>query len=359
MADFYEIDFLDVETRSSGDAIPLRYEINGERVVHLVDGGYQATGESIVKHIQKYYETERIDHLVVTHRDADHIGGLAEVLRTMRVEMLWMHRPWLYAQRLLHKFSTYNDADRLRARLRWVYDGLAELEDIALQRRIPILDPFQGSRIGAFTVLAPSPERYLQLILDSKETPDAAPGAAALEGSPRYRSLEALLLEDRLVESRWGVERFPARACSAENEMSVVQAAKLNGHWIVLTGDAGIDALNEAADFAPAIGLQRPRVFQIPHHGSRRNLSSDLLNRWFGPVLPAPLPEGQHTFTAVVSSAKADEDHPRKTVTRAFIHRGAKVLETESRTIRVSAGDAPDRGWTGVAGATYPTAQEN
>jgi len=40
MTDFYEIDFLAVETKSSGDAIALRYEIDAEQFIHVVDAGY-------------------------------------------------------------------------------------------------------------------------------------------------------------------------------------------------------------------------------------------------------------------------------------------------------------------------------
>ncbi|MET4121975.1 beta-lactamase superfamily II metal-dependent hydrolase [Bradyrhizobium sp. JR1.5] len=61
--------------------------------------------------------------------------------------------------------------------------------------------------------------------------------------------------------------------------MSVVQFAYLNGHKIVLTGDAGRSALTEAAEFAPQAGLYLPGVdrFQVPHHGERRNVSTELL----------------------------------------------------------------------------------
>lgn len=38
MADFFEIDFLGVETKKSGDAIAIRYEQEGNRTIHVVDG---------------------------------------------------------------------------------------------------------------------------------------------------------------------------------------------------------------------------------------------------------------------------------------------------------------------------------
>lgn len=362
MADFFEIDFLDVETDKSGDAIALRYESQGVRYVHLVDGGYQATGPSIVENINKYYSTNYIDHLVVTHCDRDHTGGLAHVLENMDVGVLWMLRPWLYADELLPRFATYNDVNRLRSRLRAIYSSLTELEAIAERRGIAILEPFQGESIGAFTVLAPTRERYLDLVVDSDKTPESVEESEATAMDRLgWRLTEALRKAASLVVGAWNHEFFPADGTSCENEMSVVQAANLCGKKIVLTGDAGRGALEEAADFADWIGFGLPNVdrIQIPHHGSRRNVSTALLDRWLGPRLPQQPASGQETFTAIVSSAKKDKDHPRNAVVRAFMHRGAKVIMTESQHVRTSGGSAPARdGWTACTPAAYPTTLE-
>jgi hypothetical protein len=129
----------------------------------------------------------------------------------------------------------------------------------------------------------------------------------------------------RFIKAGWGSEKFSSDPTSVENEMSVIQCAVLCcGDKIVLTGDAGRDGLTEAANYAPQAGLILPDVdkFQAPHHGGRRNLSSALLDRWVGPKLPQMLPEGQTRFTAMISSAKEDTDHPRKAVLRALRHRG-------------------------------------
>jgi beta-lactamase superfamily II metal-dependent hydrolase len=127
----------------------------------------------------------------------------------------------------------------------------------------------------------------------------------------------------------------------------------------LLTGDAGRSALTEAADFAPSIGLILPGIqrFQIPHHGSRRNVSSELLDRWLGPISATQAEDT--TFTAICSSALKDEHHPRNSVVRAFIHRGAKVIATEGKTICTGAGDRPDRGWVAVTPLSYPEDQED
>ena len=362
MADFYEIDFLDVETDSSGDAITIRYEIAGQQTIHVVDGGYQVTGQTIVNHIRGHYGSGRVDHVVVTHCDRDHTGGLRAVLEDLEVGTLWMLRPWLYADELLPRFTTYNSADRLRSRLRAIYSNLVALEEIAEARGVPIREPFQGATIGQFTVLAPSQARYLDLIVDSDNTPESIEEGQATAADRVFMAMrEALRKAVSYVRSAWGEEVFSTEPTSAENEMSVVQYAYLNGKKIVLTGDAGLGAFDEAAAFAPYVGLALPGIdrFQIPHHGSRRNVSTEMLDTWVGPKLPALPAPGSEVFTAIVSSARADEKHPRKAVVRGFMHRGARVICTESQTIRMSGGAAPERaGWVTVTPASYPEDQE-
>ena len=56
MSDYFEIDFLEVGESKSGDAITIRYKIGEKTTIHVVDGGFQDTGDSIVNHINKYYE---------------------------------------------------------------------------------------------------------------------------------------------------------------------------------------------------------------------------------------------------------------------------------------------------------------
>jgi len=363
MADYYEIDFLDVETDSSGDAITVRYEVGGETLVHVVDGGYQVTGPAICSHIKKHYSTTYVDHVVVTHCDRDHTGGLATVLEEMDVGILWMLRPWEYAEELLPRFATYTSVDRLRARLKGIYSKLVELEEIANRKGILILDPFQGATIGAFTVMAPSRARYLDLIVASENTPESVEEAAATPAD-RMRMLARAAMKKaaQIVAALWGDEMFSIEETSAENEMSVVQFARLSNHRILLTGDAGRAALTEAADYAPMVGLVLPGLdkIQIPHHGSRRNVSTEILDRWLGPRLRSKPAAGGETFSAIVSSAKADPNHPRNSVKRAFIHRGGAVFETESRSIRSYGGAAPNRdGWGLMTPADYPNSQES
>ncbi len=96
MSDFYEVDFLKTNSDRSGDAIAIRYRIGTTTTVHIVDGGFQETGEDVVQHVRQYYGTNYVDRVIVTHPDGDHAGGLRSVLEELEVSELWMLRPWLY-----------------------------------------------------------------------------------------------------------------------------------------------------------------------------------------------------------------------------------------------------------------------
>lgn len=359
MADYFEVDFLDVEADSSGDAICLRYEILGTTYIHVVDGGYQKTGQLVVDHINKYYgKPTSIDHVVCTHNDGDHAGGLQTVLENYAVGALWMLRPWEYADELLPRFPSYTDVARLRGALRSAFPNLAALEDIATKRKIPIHEPFQGASIGAFSVLAPSRQRFMDLVVESGKTPEGAKDEGVLSRAGAILK-EAAQQAAALLRAVWGDEYFPGGETSTENEMSVVQYAKLVDRKIMLTGDTGRGGLREVIDFAKSTNIPLPGIdyFQVPHHGGRHNVTTELLDELLGPRLPQQ--QQTSSWTAVVSSAKADADHPRKSVVRAMYHRGAEVLTTEGASKCVSQNAPAKPGWVPATAVPYPHEQEN
>lgn len=355
MTDYFEIDFLGVETAKSGDAITLRYSIGGITRIHIVDGGYLGTSDQIIEHLKTYYGAPTfIDAVVLTHSDRDHANGLRKILETYDVGCLYMNRPWLYAEELLARFETYTSASALYRKLREVYAAVVELEDIALRRGIPISDAFQGAAIGSFMVMAPSRTRYLDLIVASQKTPEAAKA----EGSARFSLLRNLVeAAKNFIAAAWGEERFPADGTSSENEMSLVQYLNFGGEPILLTGDAGREALTETIAYAPMVGLNLPglKMVQVPHHGGRHNVSSEILDALLGPKFDS-MPANT-LFSAICSSAKEDKDHPRKVVKRAFLHRGAHFSETEGKPVHWSRGISRP-GWTSIPQADYPTEME-
>ena len=117
-----------------------------ERItIHVVDGGFQETGEKIVSHIKKYYDAPSfIDRVIVTHPDGDHVGGLSSVLENFKVGELWMLRPWIYADELINRFARYKSTENLQKRLREIYPNISALEEIAIKKGIRIYAPFRA-----------------------------------------------------------------------------------------------------------------------------------------------------------------------------------------------------------------------
>ena len=315
-----ELDFLQVgDGERSGDAIALRYgnPLTGHEVM-IVDGGNKASGEALVRHVTGTYGTRTVQHVVNTHPDGDHSSGLTEVLENLDVKNLWMHQPWAYAAGLLGKFRDPRfTATGLETRLQEALDAAHELEKLALAKKIPIHEPFQGSGIiGPFSVLSPEKNWYLNdLVPNFVRTP------AAKQPFPRLRSY--LSEAASWVAETLNIETLDESGeTSAQNESSVVLYGNFGGHGLLLTGDSGRIGLTRFILYAQALGisLKGLNCAQVPHHGSRRNVSPSVLN----------------SITcqfAIVSVAPKSTTHPRRKVTNAFKRRGARIFKTDGVTL--------------------------
>ncbi|WP_421218193.1 ComEC/Rec2 family competence protein [Aeromonas enteropelogenes] len=356
MANEFVIDFLQVGSTKSGDAIAIKTVVGGVSEVHIVDGGYQFTGEKICEHIEQHYGvTNKVNRVIVTHNDGDHAGGLRTILNKYDVDELWMLRPWEYADELIDGFKRWSNVDNLKKHLQDLYPNLHALEEIAIEKNIPIMTPFQGSKIGNFTVLWPSKKDYINLVANSDKTPDTYSESAMVGLEGFVGTVKKAV--SKLIAAIWGDEAFPTSDTSEENNMSIIQYASIDDRRILLTGDAGRLALKGAAEYATSIfgGIPRITHFQVPHHGSRHNVDSETLDLWFGKKLNAP---GEIKFSAVISASKEDEDHPRKVVIRAIKHRGGRVSTTEDADFAF-AYNVTRKDWVTATDIPYPTEQES
>jgi beta-lactamase superfamily II metal-dependent hydrolase len=323
----FEIDFLPVgDGERSGDAITVRYGLPGAYKVMVVDGGNKASGEKLVEHIRQNYGTNHVDYLVNTHPDADHASGLEIVLENMTVGEVWLHRPWNYPEKIIHWFrdgriTVASLAERLQEAMTHAY----RIEELALQYRIPIYEPFTGSRIGDFHVLSPTRDWYMDIIAHFDKTPPTK--ASPLAGGLLARAFDAIVEKVQAwVDERWDFETLPENAeTSFDNESSVVLYAWIDKKGILLAGDAGVQALTRAADVLNANKLDIPAslyFIQIPHHGSRHNVNPTVLNRLLGPIVGANAIGTKYAF---VSAGAKSPTHPRRIVTNAFKRRGVRV----------------------------------
>ena len=95
----YHIKFFSVgDSSKGGDAILIELFDEGDNpLLILIDGGYQETGNQIVKYVkEKYPNNLRFDFIFNTHPDLDHISGIKVILEDedMEVGALVMNRPW-------------------------------------------------------------------------------------------------------------------------------------------------------------------------------------------------------------------------------------------------------------------------
>lgn len=338
----YEVDFLSVGA-GNGDAICLRYgnPLSGY-TAHLVDGGFSETSKTIIDHVEKHYGAWRIDNVVLSHADNDHAIGLIDVIEHFDVGAIWMNRPWLYASEVIDQFHGAYTLQGLIDRMRQLHPYLVEIEKIAASRKgISIYETFQGTTIGQFTVLAPTRSRYVSLIHELDKTPTSyAEDAVKSFGQVLTDAVKAA--KDWILET-WGTETLGDNlSTSASNETCIVQMANFDGKKVLLTADVGPIGLAEAADYAEAFGvLSPPKFVQVPHHGSRHNVSKTTLNRWLGPPVPD---ETTKRGTAFVSVGKEKPDYPRRAVSNAFLRRGYPVFATRTCGIRHNI-EMPSRNW--------------
>ena len=308
------------------------------------------SGENLVKHIRQHYGTNHVDYVVCSHPDADHASGLSVVLENLTVGQLWMHRPWEHSAVICQYFKDGRITDNsLGERLKEKMSAAYALEALAVEKSIPVYEPFQGAQIGAFHVTSPDKEWYVHtLIPDFAKSPAKKDVAAFAESSilkAMYAAKEMLVG----VAESWGIETLREDVCtSAENESSVVLVGEIAERKILLTGDAGIQALSATAGYAEARGVSLPdtvKFIQVPHHGSRNNVSPSVLDRLIGKKTYSPVSEAR--LTAFVSAAQGSETHPRKMVINGFLRRGARVIPTKGQSI-LHHHNMGTRGWEPV-----------
>jgi beta-lactamase superfamily II metal-dependent hydrolase len=355
----YEIDVLAVgEKSNSGDAIAVRYgNLSGQReeqTVVVIDGGYRADGERLVAHIRSHYGTEKVDLVISTHPDQDHINGLAVVLEELEVAELWIHKAWDHNQGLADKFKDGRITDNsISERLKETLEAAYSLVTLAESKGITVREPFTGLTYDAVKVLGPSCHYYEELLPQFDGMPETksieSTGASDFFDS-LYKAAEKAI---KKIFANWGEDKIDDKdTTSAKNNSSVITQIVVDGKRLLFTGDAGITALDHAADQIDlCFSGAELRFMQIPHHGSKRNVGPSVLNR----IIGEPVEKGQErNITAIASAAKEGEPkHPHKAVLNAFTHRGTKTLVTRGGGICHHSGASQREGWNSLAAEPY------
>lgn len=276
----------------------------------LIDGGNTDTARKLKQFLQNQ-GIYCIDHVVSTHPHDDHAAGLVEFLKDEEffIGTAWVHRPELHADLL--KLEMVLNRSRGLKRVKAIQETLATAESligVCAKRKISIKEPFAGKQLGYLTVVGPTERYYTELLAQFAD-------ASQLQASDKVLN-ECELQEwaDAILEAK-GVGGSDVLLdnpqTQPENNSSVVLATLQEDGKYLFTADAGAQALALAAQ---VYELSKCRWMQIPHHGSRRNITKSLI-QVFSP-------------TSAFVSASGSEKHPRRAVINAFKETGTRVLST-------------------------------
>lgn len=334
----YQIDYIPVGTgEKGGDAIAIRYgdfSSPATQNVVVIDGGTKDSGKALVEHIKTHYGTTRVDLAIASHLHNDHISGLSEVLENLTVGKLALHCPWDYTKAIQKMTNTSATERSLETRLEKSLSMLSTLTDLATGKGVPIVQPFAGEQIhDGLYVLGPSKEYYQQLLANFGVTPEVKEVHKIDQFTGAVKEVVGWIAEASHIETL--SDDYPDT--SPENNSSLVLLLVVGDKKFLFTGDAGKNALNKAINFAEAnnVSLSKVDFFDVPHHGSKRNLGPSILNR----LMPV---------NAFISCPpQGDPKHPSRKVVNALIRRGCNPGSTKlGNTICYPSADAPQRaGW--------------
>lgn len=273
---------IDVLPAQRGDCLWLTYGTTRSQHHVLLDAGPQETIPTLVPELERRIrrlrgDTDRVELLVVSHVDADHIQGVVSLLsdpgRVPFFSDVWFNGYQHLARRPLLGGP---DGERLTASLlhhpdRWnrAFDGGSVV--VPDEGPLPQVELPGGMLL---TLLAPDWPALEKLQPEWEEACIAAgivpgQGAPILRGG--WRRTEPLLGVDweQLATSRYTADR------SAPNGSSIALVAEYDGKRALLLGDVTTGVL--------VPGLRRlgpgPHEFDVvklAHHGSRRNTSLEL-----------------------------------------------------------------------------------
>jgi beta-lactamase superfamily II metal-dependent hydrolase len=338
-----EIDFLPVgEESKSGDAIAFRFGLfeNGKwnnPTIMIIDGGNSASGDALIKHVKEVYKSDKVDRVILTHPDGDHSSGLRNVIENLNVGKIWMHRPWHYWSDLKDsivdgRITKKSFSDTLREAYQYAHD----IEELAIKKKIEIFHPHQGNSYSLkdeklLTILGPSKEFYLNLIQASEKTPEMEVKENITKSFTTTK--KKTVYEDMTFETENLTDNH--EATSPENDMSLIMLLTVAGSKVLFTGDAGTQGLFNAIKYSNANGynLRDLDLFDVPHHGSRHNLSKGILKYIYA----------KHS---IISCAKKGEpSHPSPIVTNSLLRRNMNPFYTKGQLLHYHKGNIEPRGY--------------
>ncbi|NLW49545.1 MAG: hypothetical protein GXY85_01705 [Candidatus Brocadiaceae bacterium] len=327
-----QIDMLPV---GDADAFVVEVQTDGPAQVCLIDGGKDwEDGDRVLRQVNAYYGG-RIDHLILSHLDIEHVGGLLRIVESLgadRIGRAWVHDLSRHGVdvgktvQLARGLAEQAQSTPVKAVARHVADSVdaaRRLTEMLGEKGVAVAEPFadENSRIGPFEVIGPTRAFFEE----SVRTYDDRRGLD--------RMVEAgISMRRRTTVGAGPAEPDEVLAQAVDSPESHKQASLIllldyEGDRYLFAGDAGREAFAACPDLETVRGLH---WLKVPNHGSKHNLSPDLLDL----MRPA---------LAYISSAGTGIN-PHPALVAALQNRGATIYSTaRSGNIWHRRGDVPAR----------------
>lgn len=296
---------------------------NNANYVLLIDGGNKNDGEKVINHLEKYILGPKAsgknapDLIVSTHHDKDHIGGLIEVVKHYgsSIGEVWVNNPADHINSAM--YNQIKESFRRRSnqkQFQVILESLTNLDDFIStvdNYNIPRFDALSGrnKHNGVILVLGPSEPFYNSLLPGM----DGLENFVTSEANWAYNSIygSASINESAEKSSPCPIVDEENRTSATNNSSVILQISARDQNKYLFTGDAGVSAFE---DVQTRFSIENIYWLDVPHHGARRNLSSNLIET----MLP------KICFVSAVGSNK----HPRRALVNCLNNHGATVYST-------------------------------
>jgi hypothetical protein len=274
-----------------GDALWIEYGEPGSVHRVLVDGGTPPSYQVVKDRIQALPAAERHFELcIVTHVDTDHIGGALKLLADRSLGAVF-DDVWFNDQEVLPSCPDPRRGPIDGAILTRVLEGLGIAANRAFDGKavvvpeegeLPVRSLPGGMRL---TVLSPGTAQLAQLCcnwtaaLRKAGLGPGAPSAGDLNDRARRKGVDIPRAQTAETVEELASAPFVSDRSRA-NGSTIAVLAEYRGASCVLAGDAFAGVLAESLGRLAA-ERSEPRLeigaFKLPHHGSRRNVSVEML----------------------------------------------------------------------------------
>jgi beta-lactamase superfamily II metal-dependent hydrolase len=317
------------------DALIVEVEHDGPRQVIVIDGGKSwEDGDRVLRQLDAYYGPH-VDHLIASHVDVDHVGGLLHIVENLQAGQIgqaWVHDlsrhgvPVRQAVKMARRLAEGAQSEAVRNVATHLADSVEANQRLIAALRAKGVDVQEAlaqrtGRIGPLEVLGPTEAFFRSCVsfYGDIKLLDAMVEQGISFRRRKTAGMGQATSDEVLAQSTDDPEM--------DKQASLILLLEYEGDKYLFPGDAGRQGFMACPNLARARDLH---WLKVPNHGSKHNLNPDLLDL-FKPRL-----------AYISSSGMGINPHPE--LVTALKNRGAVVYSTAfSGNVWHRRGDVPSR----------------